>query len=110
MSNQLRDDKESWHVANELSFCQSLLAIAQLATHETMQEIILLAGVESKVITYLKDLRIELNESHCEILPAILWSLAVLDWQIPDDFLKQSMEIIRHNREMISFSSKVLLA
>jgi hypothetical protein len=90
----LRDVKESWHVANELSFSQCLLAIAQLATHETMKEIISLAGVEHKVITYLRDLRIELNDSHCEILPAILWSLTVLNWEIPEDFLSEAIDII----------------
>jgi hypothetical protein len=74
LSQKSRDRAEPWHVSNELGFSQALVGIGQLATHQTSWELLVLSGLEEKSNKLLEDLAIDLNQSHTEILPGILWA------------------------------------
>lgn len=52
--------------------------------HEKIKEILELSGLEHKASAYLTDFLVDLNDSHVEILPSILWSFATLNWNIPE--------------------------
>ena len=87
------------------------MGIAQLsADDESLQEILRLARIEDKVGEALSRMQHSLTPSYAPLLPSILWSAEVLDFELDKSFSEKALSLVTNNYRQISFASKVLLS
>lgn len=86
-----------------------MIALGQLATQDVDMELMELAKLEGKVSEVLELMATDVNESHVQLLPAILCAYKQLNWQVPDYFYDKAVGVLEAHSDQLQFSSKVML-
>ena len=94
--NEFLDRDQAWHLKGEFALAQTLIAIAQIGADDPgMAELIHLARIEEKITPIFEIMEQDFGVEHVPIIPALFWSLHVLDLDsaISDKFEQEAIDL-----------------